>query len=329
MQASGRWRELLDQRLGEAVADLGTVPGVRGLIVGGSLGRGQPWPLSDIDLVPVYAEGFEPTAEVKRRHAALIDWWASSGRAQTLDVGWLAFSDGEVAAASGCGPAEAAAWMADRRWLHGVDKAFGGRAAADPDGLARMFLDWIDEVRFDPLVVAARVGLWRREATVGRRDAEAAWREGDATLATARARDAAGALRLMLVEGWGEQSSSMGRMWTRFERQADRRGQGDLARRIAVLAGCDTPTVAGRAELAPVWLRERIDLAAAARRLVGEQVTPEQNARDQLVAYATHVPRHRPDQAGPWMAGAPERDLPARLAKLDRLMAEVDHELRA
>jgi hypothetical protein len=269
MQASGRWRELLDQRLGEAVADLGTVPGVRGLIVGGSLGRGQPWPLSDIDLVPVYAEGFEPTAEVKRRHAALIDWWASSGRAQTLDVGWLAFSDGEVAAASGCGPAEAAAWMADRRWLHGVDKAFGGRAATDPDGLARMFLEWIDEVRFDPLVVAARVGLWRREATVGRRDAEAAWREGDATLATARA------------------------------------------------------------ELAPVWLRERIDLAAAARRLVGEQVTPEQNARDQLVAYATHVPRHRPDQAGPWMAGAPERDLPARLAKLDRLMAEVDHELRA
>ena len=60
MQASGRWRELLDQRLGEAVADLGTVPGVRGLIVGGSLGRAQPWPPSDIDLVPVYAEGFEP-----------------------------------------------------------------------------------------------------------------------------------------------------------------------------------------------------------------------------------------------------------------------------
>jgi hypothetical protein len=52
-------------------------------------------------------------------------------------------------------------------------------------------------------------------------------------------------------------------------------------------------------------------------------VTADQNARDQLLAYAIHVPRHRPDQAGPWMAGAPEPDLPARLAELGQLMAEV------
>jgi hypothetical protein len=81
--------------------------------------------------------------------------------------------------------------------------------------------------------------------------------------------------------------------------------------------------VAARVDLAPVWLRERIDLAAAARRLVGEDVTSDQNARDQLLAFAIHVPRHRPDQAGPWMAGGPEPDLPASLAKLDQLMAEV------
>jgi hypothetical protein len=329
MEASGRWRELLDQRLDEAVAELATVPGVRGLIVGGSLGRGEPWPLSDIDLLPVYADSFEPAGEVERRHATLIDWWAASGRAQTLDVGWLAFTDREVAEAAGSGPAGAAARMAEPRWLHGVDKAFGGRAAADPDGLARTFLDWVDAVRFDPLVAAARVGLWRREAASGRRDAETAWRDGDATRATARLRDAAGVLRLVLVEGWRERSSSMGREWTRFERTADRRGRADLARRVAVLAGCDAPTVAARVELAPVWLRERVDLAAAARRLVGEPVTPEQNARDQLLAFSVHVPRHRPDQAGPWMAGDPEPDPPAALAELDRLTAEVDQELRA
>ena len=52
-------------------------------------------------------------------------------------------------------------------------------------------------------------------------------------------------------------------------------------------------------------------------------MTPHQNARDQLLAFATHVARHRPDQAGPWMAGEPEPDLPASLAMLDQLMAEV------
>jgi hypothetical protein len=104
---------------------------------------------------------------------------------------------------------------------------------------------------------------------------------------------------------------------------ADRRGLRDLAGRLAVLADADPRTVAARVDLAPVWLRERIDLAAAARRLVGEDVTSDQNARDQLLAFATHVPRHRPDQAGPWMAGEPEPDLPAGLAELDQLMAEV------
>jgi hypothetical protein len=39
MEPSGRWRELLDQRLAEAVTELAAVPGVRGLVVGGSLGR--------------------------------------------------------------------------------------------------------------------------------------------------------------------------------------------------------------------------------------------------------------------------------------------------
>jgi hypothetical protein len=323
MEPGGRWRELLDQRLAEAVADLGAVPGVRGLIVCGSIGRGQPWPLSDIDLVPIYAGSFEPAGEVKRRQALLIDWWASSGRAQTLDVGWLAFTDREVLEATAGGPAEAAARMPDLRWLHGTDKAYGGRAAADPDGLARAFLDWLDRVRFDPLVVAARVRLWWRQALDARRDAAAALAEQDPARATSRLRDAAGALRLVLIEGWQEQSSSMGRVWTRFERMADRRGLRDLAGRLAVLADADPRTVAARVDLAPVWLRERIDLAAAARRLVGEDVTSDQNARDQLLAFATHVPRHRPDQAGPWMAGEPEPDLPAGLAELDQLMAEV------
>jgi hypothetical protein len=155
-----------------------------------------------------------------------------------------------------------------------------------------------------------------------RRDAAAAI-EQDPTRATSRLREAAGALRLALIEGWGERSSSMGRDWTRFERMADRRGRRDLAERLAVLADADPQTVARRADLAPAWPRERIDLAAGARRLIGEDVTSAQNARDQLLAFATHVARHRPDQAGPWMAGEPEPDLPATLAKLDQLMARV------
>jgi hypothetical protein len=319
IEPTGRWRELLEERLAEAIAVLGVVPGVCGLVIGGSLGRGEPWPLSDIDLLPVYAAA-DPAGEVEQRHAMLIDWWAASGRAQTLDVGWLAFTDEEVRSAVGSGPAGAAARMADWRWFHGIDKAFGGHAAADPDGLVQGFVAWVAAVRFDSLVVAARVQRWWQQATTAPRGAEAALTEQDRSRATSLLREAAGALVQVLVEGWGERSGSMGRAWTQFERMADRRGAPALGSRLAVLAGADPREAARRAELAPAWLRERIDLAAAGRRLIGEEVTPEQNARDQLVAFAVHVTRERPDLAGPWMGGSPDPALEERLAELDQIM---------
>jgi hypothetical protein len=115
----------------------------------------------------------------------------------------------------------------------------------------------------------------------------------------------------------------MGRAWSRFERMAEERGAGG-AGRPARLAGADPVEAMRRAELPPVWLRERIDLAAAARRLVGEQVTPEQNARDHLVAFAVHVARRRPDLAGPWTGiGGPDPDLDDRLAELNHIVATL------
>jgi hypothetical protein len=43
MMPTDRWRQLLQERLAEAVTVLGAVPGVHGLIVGGSMGSGEPW----------------------------------------------------------------------------------------------------------------------------------------------------------------------------------------------------------------------------------------------------------------------------------------------
>jgi predicted nucleotidyltransferase len=164
VEPTERWRELLEQRRDEAVGVLGAVPGVRGLVVGGSMGRGEPWPLSDIDVLAVYA---------------------------------------------------------------------------------------------------------------------------------------------------GE------------------RGAAELGARLVTLAGADPGGLRRRVEQAPVWLRERIDLAAAARRWVGEPVSAEQNARDQLLAFSVHVARRRPDLAGPWTEPpAPGPDMGERLAELDRLATVIDRQGR-
>jgi hypothetical protein len=325
LKPTDRWRQLLDERLREAVTLLGRIPGVHGFIVAGSLGRAEPWPMSDIDLVPIYACAetavAEAAAALEQRRAELVDWWAASGRAQTLDVGWLAFTTAEIREVLDAGPAQAAARMADRRWFHGLDKAYGGHAASPGDELGSAFAAWITAMRFHPDVVAARISAWRRQAEQALVEA-ASLQLSDPATSTYLMRESARALRLGLIEQWGERLGSMGREWTRFERMADRHDQRSLAARIASVAGADAAAAAQRARLAPHWLQERIDLCYAARTAIGDTVSQDENARDQLAAFTIHVVRHRPDLDGPW-TGTPDNNLSAHLAELRQLCSLV------
>jgi hypothetical protein len=314
---------LLDERLAEAISSLSAVSGIRGLVLAGSVGRGEPWPLSDIDMLPISAEGFDTAAEIEQRRASLVDWWAASARAQTLDIGWLRFTDQEVAHAIGLGAAEAAQLMNDRRWFHGIDKSYGGRGVSDPNGLADSFAQWATRIRFEPLVVAARVQQWKTQAEDARERTIQAISRNDTVEATLGLREAARALRLVLLEGWGERLSSMGREWTRFERMASARGARLIASQLAALADARPEDALQRAKSAPAWLQERIDLAYAGRMQIGERVTAEENARDQLAAFAVHVPKRTVQPWGAWI-GIPALNLEHRLAELDQLVATIN-----
>ncbi|WP_165984318.1 nucleotidyltransferase domain-containing protein [Streptomyces sp. YIM 98790] len=316
MTPTPRWRELLEDRLAEAAGVLGAVPGVHGIVVVGSLGRGEPWPLSDIDLLACTA-GPQVAGRVERRRCGLVDWWAASGHAQTLDV--VPFTVAELRAAAGRGPQGMAERMTDARWAHTMDKAYGGHPAAAGGRFAAQFADWATRTRFHPAVVAARRRHWRRAAE--RTSALAASLcAADPARATRLLREAARALRLCWVEQWGERLGSVGREWTRFERIAARHGAREPAAVLAALAGACPEAAARRLPAAPAWLRERIDLAYRARRLVGEDVTAEENARDQLAAFTVHVLCRRPDLEGPW-TGTPDPALGRHLAAFRRLLA--------
>ncbi|MFC6015756.1 nucleotidyltransferase domain-containing protein [Plantactinospora solaniradicis] len=263
--------------------------------------------MSDIDLLPIYDDSTDPAesaTQLDQRRAALVDWWTGSGRAQALDIGWLAFTTTEIHEAVAAGPDHAATRIVDPRWFHGLDKAYGGHAADPDDKLGQAFASWIREVRFHPTVVTTRISTWCRQATDALAEATAAQTE-DLTRATHLLRSSARALRMVLIERWGERFGSMGREWTRFERMAERHGQPALATRIAALAAADTATAEQR----------------AARTAVGEDVTWAENARDQIAAYAVHVVRHRPDLDGPW-TNSPDPAFDAHLAELRELIAQ-------
>ncbi|WP_019545196.1 hypothetical protein [Streptomyces sulphureus] len=53
--------------------------------------------------------------------------------------------------------------------------------------------------------------------------------------------------------------------------------------------------------------------------MIGEKVTPEENARDQVAAFTVHVSRYRPDLDGPWTK-TPDPALADHLDELTELL---------
>ena len=266
----------------ESVDAVLAIDGVTDVVVGGSVGRGDPWPFSDIDLIPITSSGqVELGPALERAKADLARRWATTGWTHILDVGWLAFDAAEVRELVDGDVLSAAARTGDPRWLHGTDKAAGGRGAMS-NGPGQAFADAAAATRFAVEVRRARFDSWvdivRRRLTRAT-DALAAGGEDEA-YATAQV---AGPLAAATLEAWGEREGSMTRFATRFERICAARGMTELRTAIASISRSDAGLVSSSFADLPAWLEARIDLAFLARREVSEDVTPDENRRDHIL----------------------------------------------
>ena len=129
---------------------------------------------------------------------------------------------------------------------------------------------------------------------------------------------------MVLLERWGERLGSLGREWTQWLRLAERHGDGAAARRIARLVDARAEDAIEKAEAAPIWLQERIALAHAGRRAVGEEVSEAENARDQLAAFEIIVPRRFDSPWGDWIRLRTSEQLAADLEELASIVAGAE-----
>jgi hypothetical protein len=281
------WGEGLGRRLAEAVELLRSIDGISGLILGGKEEPDGVWPLSDVDIVIVYADDVRAaaTAELERRRGAIADFWGWAGVSGSFDLGALAFTESEAAAVVEAGSAGLAARVTDPRWFFAMDAAYGGRVELGRRGVVVELSEMLTSARFAADVVAARLGRWREMATEALTDHD--------TLTAAEA------MIDLCTEHWGTRSGAVSRRWTAFESLAGRHGRPHVAEIILASRGARVDDAAARLADAPWWLRRRIDAALAARLAVGEDVTPAQNARDQLVGFA-HLWRRRGLPPQPW-----------------------------
>lgn len=231
------WRQMLEERARQSVDALARVPGVRGLVLCGSIGRDEAWPLSDVDIIPIYEDGqaVQAARAVEATRIALLDWWVDEGAFTSLDVGKLAFTRSEVEQALVAAPRDAIQYLDDPRWFHSFDKGFRDRAAFDPEGLVAALALWLTEARFTPEMVRERRERHWRETLKHYGQAVAALNAEVALQAAISLRESLHALTRYLIERWGERDTSFARFGTHFERTAAKRGAGEVATRIMAL----------------------------------------------------------------------------------------------
>ena len=303
-----RWREIMAGRIAQATAAIGAIPGVEGLILAGSNGTGQPWPLSDIDLIPIYADAAEDEigGHIETARLTILGEWSAQGWRTGLDVGRLRFGAAELDAVFAAGDPDPLPLLVDDRWYHAIDKAYGGRALLDRDGKAARLVAWLTARRFAPEVVASRLARSAREARASLDLARALLDADDRAGAFAALLKGIQWHQVHLMEGWGERDNSLGRFGTRFEHLAERHGMRATFEALNALAGLERDKLGARLEIAPAWVHERRDRSWRARRHVGEELTPLQSDRDVLRVCVTYELRHVSQPPFPAWLGVPD-----------------------
>jgi hypothetical protein len=297
------WRQTLAQRTHQAVASLSAIPDVVGLVLAGGLGRGAEWPLSDIDLIGIYADQtFEQTkAHVDRVRTDLMAQWSAQGFAVSLDIKGIVFTASEVESAVRSQGSRVLPLLSDKRFYHGMDKVHGGQSVYDPDGLATSFLEWVNRERYSDEVKAARIAAKRRIRDEAQRTAQDLLdtQAQEATLSVAV--DAAIVANThLLMEIWGDRGSSR-RGPTFSERCAAEQGETALVDDLFRLRRFDLASGHTRIVQAPELVRRYASFSLEARALVGEEVTTAQNTRDAVVWEQGRVLREEDPPYAPWV----------------------------
>ena len=252
----GQWRAALEARVQEATERLASLNGVTGLILGGGIGKGVPWPLSDVDVIGIFRQDrFEAVKQqVRETRSEVEERWAQEGFVSYLDIRGIVFTDGEANRLLATERLDVGQLLDDQRWFHGLDKAANGRVLYDSDGSTGSLLARITKLRWsDPVVAERKVRRQNRVPQPSLADLETVRRkiiDGTTTEGNLAFRNLVGGLVWSLFSVRWDDSGKLGRNCTRFEVEAARRGLGEPARKLIRLveSPADSPA---RLRLAP------------------------------------------------------------------------------
>lgn len=283
------WRERLAYvEAGEAAA-IAELPYVKGLAVIGSVGRADPWPLSDVDLLAAadFWEGHDPEdllrAVEKQRNDRLHDAKVPND----VEVGnWVVLS-ADLAAAAEEDDDAFYRRVRHRHWLGIVFKSAGGRVAKDFGGCMDRFLDRCNDAVFGDRFAAVWLDTAIGEA--GRLLARAGELvgQGDCPAASLQVLRAAIPLGEALYAVWRRLPQSLSRGVTRLLAAAAEEGDAEVAECYLAAARLSPQDVWRRFAAAPPAGKRERDVWYGVRRRAGEDIGELAATRDllQLIAH--------------------------------------------
>ena len=247
--------------------------------------------MSDIDLIYFAAEAH--AAELPQRvdeiGLRLRDQLAGGVWSTSIDVGKLFVTNEEAPdLITGCSFVEQL--MSAERIFHVLDKCHRGRPvfaseSCDTDRLSEL----LTEKRFSKQVIHARQHTRLSRASEALHEARHSLELNDLSAAATSVERFARPLIPFLLENWRQGGRSFGRLFTRFLREASRRGASDIASQILGLYTLNDNDVQLRFKSAPSHVVERHNRSYPARSFIGETVREIDDQRDVLYAYAWHA----------------------------------------
>ena len=287
------WRQRIERVAQEEASYFGGLPYVTGVAVIGTVGRGDPWPLSDVDLLIVTDLPHDRDAQEVIRRVEMERRQRLERARIPVEVEaylWAAIRSDELAQAAGECHAAFLRRVSHWYWRGVVIKAQGARVIVDSDGQLTRFVERCNETVYSDGFLAqwvqtdidgASENLSRCKEAANRGEWEQASVEG--LLATGH-----------LVHGhygvWRRVPQSITRFVTRFEAAADEAAEGRAAQSFMLAARLGDEDVERRFESQPPSHQKERDVVFEIRGRTEEGINVMAVTRDLLHATA-HIGR--------------------------------------
>ena len=278
----GGWRERLARVSEEESAHISNLPYVRGVAVIGSVGRGNPWPISDVDML-VMADrwrGRDPEHVLREVEAQRNERILAAGIINEVEASEWVVDSSDVAAASEEDDEAFLRRMAHPHWLGIAYKCPGARVVSDVDGVLSRFVRRCEHSLFEHTFRRHWLRMIIDEAVRDIAAAEGSVGRGEWAAASVTLLRTAQALTCGFYAKWRTLPQSISRGVSRFLCAARKAGEDEIGRRFLTASRLLDDDVWRRFDsLLPDGKRER-DLWLAVRHGSGEDIGESMATRD-------------------------------------------------